>query len=526
MNASTNNRFAVLARPLALEQYILLQLRIIQFLSRIEEDWTIDTETKLTPLECALALLEKMQNELDIDISVIEEIRQKIKEAAVIACLKNKEYKQANKILKTHMSKDPSSQKMRLLLQNIIRERNCAHPTVWNFSYKAFQQRILLFFESYLDVSDPFLLEMAKKNLGDKMETRLNPVAAAREEMVVSEPVEEAPEVAAADHEPVGSSEEASAEPRPEGGPSDVVEERPKPLEGGRRAAAGPLLEAGASKRGAALELATVADESTASSEPAGEARGTAEPAMVVVASVSAASRDLDRCPPKRPTSHGFSALREAFKILSSFPDADEEFSKLDEADWTCPKPHSASAFQAAKCQRGGGEQEEEASGTLSLVQSTECSISRLVMGSGGKYCWNPPSASPASSRRPVVTLTVQPAQPQTSTQPAGCKHPRLAKKRLMSSVQHGEKEVWSDEDEIFNQKSKRNSGGGSSTNTSICSTKKKIWTSEESRWIKAGVKKFGEGNWKAIFRAYPFEERTPVMIKDRWRTMKKLGLL
>ncbi|XP_061450094.1 telomeric repeat-binding factor 2 isoform X3 [Rhineura floridana] len=387
---------AVLARPLALEQYILLQLRIIQFLSRIEEDWTIDTETKLTPLECALALLEKMQNELDIDISVIEEIRQKIKEAAVIACLKNKEYKQANKILKTHMSKDPSSQKMRLLLQNIIRERNCAHPTVWNFSYKAFQQRILLFFESYLDVSDPFLLEMAKKNLGDKMETRLNPVAAAREEMVVSEPVEEAPEVAAADHEPVGSSEEASAEPRPEGGPSDVVEERPKPLEGGRRAAAGPLLEAGASKRGAALELATVADESTASSEPAGEARGTAEPAMVVVASVSAASRDLDR----------------------------------------------------------------------------------------------------------------------------------LAKKRLMSSVQHGEKEVWSDEDEIFNQKSKRNSGGGSSTNTSICSTKKKIWTSEESRWIKAGVKKFGEGNWKAIFRAYPFEERTPVMIKDRWRTMKKLGLL
>ncbi|NXS13622.1 TERF2 factor, partial [Neodrepanis coruscans] len=51
-------------------------------------------------------------------------------------------------------------------------------------------------------------------------------------------------------------------------------------------------------------------------------------------------------------------------------------------------------------------------------------------------------------------------------------------------------------------------------------------WTIEESEWIKEGVKKYGEGRWKSICQKYPFQNRTSVMIKDRWRTMKKLGLL
>ncbi|NXU77400.1 TERF2 factor, partial [Oreotrochilus melanogaster] len=51
-------------------------------------------------------------------------------------------------------------------------------------------------------------------------------------------------------------------------------------------------------------------------------------------------------------------------------------------------------------------------------------------------------------------------------------------------------------------------------------------WTIQESEWIKEGVKKFGEGRWKAICQQFPFQNRTAVMIKDRWRTMKKLGIL
>lgn len=55
--------------------------------------------------------------------------------------------------------------------------------------------------------------------------------------------------------------------------------------------------------------------------------------------------------------------------------------------------------------------------------------------------------------------------------------------------------------------------------------TRKQKWTIEESEWVKDGVRKYGEGNWAAISKSYPFVNRTAVMIKDRWRTMKKLGM-
>ncbi|XP_048461679.1 telomeric repeat-binding factor 2-like [Rhincodon typus] len=90
------------------------------------------------------------------------------------------------------------------------------------------------------------------------------------------------------------------------------------------------------------------------------------------------------------------------------------------------------------------------------------------------------------------------------------------------------DKEEWSDEEFLFDvpQKISIRNGRTSPTESNFsCSSKKQKWTVEESEWIKLGVKKFGLGNWQKILKHYPFCDRTGVMIKDRWRTMQKLGM-
>lgn len=52
----------------------------------------------------------------------------------------------------------------------------------------------------------------------------------------------------------------------------------------------------------------------------------------------------------------------------------------------------------------------------------------------------------------------------------------------------------------------------------------KRKWISKEDKYLKAGVKKHGEGKWSKILEEYEFGDRTSVMLKDRWRTLKKQG--
>ncbi|KAM3829037.1 telomeric repeat-binding factor 2-like isoform 1-T3 [Vipera latastei] len=488
---------AVLARPVALEEPIRIQLRIIQILSRLEEDWPIDSAAEVAPLENVLALLEKLREECHINMETMEELKRRIKEAAVITCIKNKEYEHANKILKKYLSQDPSSKQMSAILHHIIQKKNCSHPAICDLTYKVFQQRIFLFFQSYLDDSEPFLLVMAKKYCDDHVESKESP-AASRERMAVSGAAQEAPETSrTANGERVGKLSEApEAGGRPESG-AGTGETAAKSL---------PALD-----EREVLGCAGAASEPTKAPTQVNGATGTAEP--TATAPVSAPPNDSSQASSLKPAFYVFSVLREAFKILSGAPDPEEAFLQLDKTDWTYSKPLSPSGSPRAKRQKINN---VTVQCDLGLENSSLPSVSNMQIMKEKHFKHSPERHL---ALKPLVTLEVQSSECEDSRPSAPPPGSRGAKQAALSVLQE-DKESWSDEDEMFMDQQLEWSVG-----TSTSGARRK-WSSEETTWIKKGVEKFGEGNWKTISKNYPFKDRTPVMIKDRWRTMKRLDLM
>uniref|UniRef100_A0A2R9CIE3 Telomeric repeat-binding factor n=1 Tax=Pan paniscus TaxID=9597 RepID=A0A2R9CIE3_PANPA len=415
---------ALLVRPLGKEHTVSRLLRVMQCLSRIEEgenlDCSFDMEAELTPLESAINVLEMIKTEFTLTEAVVESSRKLVKEAAVIICIKNKEFEKASKILKKHMSKDPTTQKLRNDLLNIIREKNLAHPVIQNFSYETFQQKMLRFLESHLDDAEPYLLTMAKKAL--KSES--------------------------------AASSTGKEDKQPAPGP---VEKPPR--------------------------------------EPARQLRNP-------------------------PTTIGMMTLKAAFKTLSGAQDSEAAFAKLDQKDLVLPT-QALPASPALKNKRPRKDENESSApadgegGSELQPKNKRMTISRLVLEEDSQS--TEPSAGLNSSQE---ATPAPPSKPTVLNQPLpGEKNPKVPKGKWNSSNGVEEKETWVEEDELFQVQAAPDED--STTNI----TKKQKWTVEESEWVKAGVQKYGEGNWAAISKNYPFVNRTAVMIKDRWRTMKRLGM-
>ncbi|XP_020768448.2 telomeric repeat-binding factor 2 isoform X2 [Odocoileus virginianus] len=415
---------ALLVRPLGKEHTVSRLLRVMQCLSRIEEgenlDCSFDMEAELTPLESAINVLEMIKTEFTLTEAVIESSRKLVKEAAVIICIKNKEFEKASKILKKHMSKDPTTQKLRNDLLNIIREKNLAHPVIQNFSYETFQQKMLRFLESHLDDAEPYLLTMAKKALKSESSTSAT-----------------------------------VKEPQPQPAPEPVE----KPLR-----------------------------------EPARQLQST-------------------------PTTIGIRTLKAAFKTLSSAQDSEAAFSKLDQKDMVfpnkvCPPSPALKNKRTRKDDNESSAPAEGEGGSELQPKTKRMTISRLVLEEDSQSTEPSPGLDSSQEVTPA-----SPSKPTVLNQPLpGEKNPKVPKGKWNSSNGVEEKETWVEEDELFQVQAPDEE---SATNT----TKKQKWTVEESEWVKAGVQKYGEGNWAAISKNYPFVNRTAVMIKDRWRTMKRLGM-
>ncbi|NXW68156.1 TERF1 factor, partial [Hirundo rustica] len=59
---------------------------------------------------------------------------------------------------------------------------------------------------------------------------------------------------------------------------------------------------------------------------------------------------------------------------------------------------------------------------------------------------------------------------------------------------------------------------------SSACSRRRQRWTHKEDLELKLGIREFGVGNWAKILVHRNFNNRTSVMLKDRWRTLSKIN--
>ncbi|NXE77785.1 TERF1 factor, partial [Cochlearius cochlearius] len=55
------------------------------------------------------------------------------------------------------------------------------------------------------------------------------------------------------------------------------------------------------------------------------------------------------------------------------------------------------------------------------------------------------------------------------------------------------------------------------------CGRRRQRWTYKEDLELKSGIREFGVGNWAKILVHGDFNNRTSVMLKDRWRTLCKI---
>ncbi|XP_013209323.1 telomeric repeat-binding factor 2 isoform X2 [Microtus ochrogaster] len=229
--------------------------------------------------------------------------------------------------------------------------------------------------------------------------------------------------------------------------------------------------------------------------------------------------REPSRQPRDPPTTIGIGTLRAAFKALSTAQDSEAAFAKLDQKDLVLPNLPSPSSPTHKNKRPRKDENENSAltegeGGSELQPKSNRMTISRLVLEEDSQNS----EASPGLHSSPEP-MSASPSKSRALNQPhTGEKNPKVSKDKWNGPNGLEEKEIWVEEDQLFDVQEPNEE-------KSVSLTRKQKWTVEESEWVKAGVQKYGEGNWAAISKNYPFINRTAVMIKDRWRTMKKLGM-
>ncbi|XP_043562642.1 telomeric repeat-binding factor 2-like isoform X3 [Chiloscyllium plagiosum] len=406
---------AILNRPYVDTDEIGKKLLAIQFLSKFEND--------AISLESVLTILDQMKAEFSLSEDLFQEVRGAVVQQAVVESIKKNCFLEASQILERHFKEGSVDEK----LLSAVREKNSSHLDLHLFSYSNLKGKMLLFAESLIDHSEPFLLLSAKTSISRSAEVHDEELRMDCSQEVHQERMEIQP-----------------------GHPNSYV----------------------ALQTAFCILHKLEADPLTAFKEI-----DVLDFELVGNSKLQTMTRHKKQTVEENAIQRSDKPAAKCIQAVSRFitdPDSQDEVECLD----TVNKSENRLGFHQDNVK---SIQTRERDGSLKEISPKETTLRR------GKWC-------------------------NQVNYPGGIEG----------------KEEWSDEEFLFDVPKKisiRNGRTSPTESNFSCSSKRQKWTVEESEWIKLGVKKFGLGNWQKILKHYPFCDRTGIMIKDRWRTMQKLGM-
>ncbi|XP_037338441.2 telomeric repeat binding factor a [Pungitius pungitius] len=164
---------SVLVRPLESSDGTQIKIRILQFLSRISDgehlDLTFESDESLTPLESALMVLETIMQECITSLleQDFERVCTSLKEMIVGLFIKNKEFDQANKVLKKHFPKSMVGKKA--IFMGLINKKSNVHEVIEQIDFQQFMDEMFAFCQKLCPLNLPFLNKAATQLLDKRL---------------------------------------------------------------------------------------------------------------------------------------------------------------------------------------------------------------------------------------------------------------------------------------------------------------------------------------------------------------------
>ncbi|XP_016390664.1 telomeric repeat binding factor a isoform X3 [Sinocyclocheilus rhinocerous] len=540
----------LVVRPVDGHSDMIVKLRCMQFLSRINNGDKLDLtfEEPKTPLESALSVLESICRDMSVPLREQERVKQAIIETLVMVCLRGGEFARAEEVLLRHFSDAADSAGKKKLFESLIRRRRSSHSVLQLSSYADFKQDMLDFIERLYRVPEPFLLQMLKRSghpgvssepVTSSSQDRQKTSAAAEDHGSVSArlSLRSLRQVYGVLSERYGVSvsftqlqqelEQEEEEQEEEECPElhlALSETQPETAYAGMTISR--LVQEDDSQLSAEEEAQNEEETQIRIVVPSGPDSDDPEVQTSVRRSDTQNSEGSSAqiCTPARHTQKHNRILLSS-DVESEGPAASPPASRRSSRHKQQQKKSDLSAGESAPVSTPA-----RPSSPASVTRSdrdTQNQSSEMEVEDGGSSVQHSTPARPSATDAPRQnrSVTVSSESEDHSSSPAAQTPRRRSspssggahrRRRARWQDVSGTHENWSDEESLFSATSDRSSKKYS----------RKMWTVQESEWLKEGVQRFGVGHWEKIRSAFPFTGRTAVNLKDRWRTMLKLRLV